>query len=76
MARTTTEAAIVGGPTIDSTRDYWVLHLKSEGRRPPMPSPIMASRPMPAHRMLCLPLVTIRLETITRTPTTILDCRA
>jgi site-specific recombinase XerD len=32
MARTTTEAAIVGGPTIDSTRDYWVLHLKSEGR--------------------------------------------
>jgi site-specific recombinase XerD len=32
MARTTTEAAIVGGPTIESTRDYWVLHLKSEGR--------------------------------------------
>lgn len=32
MARTTTEAAIVGGPTIASTRDYWVLHLKSEGR--------------------------------------------
>jgi site-specific recombinase XerD len=32
MARTTTEAAIVGGPTIQSTRDYWVLHLKSEGR--------------------------------------------
>ena len=32
MARTTTEAAIVGGPTIASTRDYWVLHLKSEHR--------------------------------------------
>ena len=32
MARATTEAAIVGGPTIASTRDYWVLHLKSEGR--------------------------------------------
>jgi site-specific recombinase XerD len=32
MARNTTEAAIVGGPTIESTRDYWVLHLKSEGR--------------------------------------------
>ncbi|MBA3687905.1 MAG: tyrosine-type recombinase/integrase [Chloroflexi bacterium] len=32
MARTTTEAAIVGGPTIASTRDFWVLHLKSEGR--------------------------------------------
>lgn len=32
MARTTTEGAIVGGPTIASTRDYWVLHLKSEGR--------------------------------------------
>jgi site-specific recombinase XerD len=32
MARTTTEAAIVGGPTIESTRDYWVLHLKSEHR--------------------------------------------
>ena len=32
MTRTTTEAAIVGGPTIESTRDYWVLHLKSEHR--------------------------------------------
>jgi site-specific recombinase XerD len=32
MARATTEAAIVGGPTIASTRDYWVLHLKSEHR--------------------------------------------
>ena len=32
MARTTTEAAIVGGPTIASTRDYWTLHLRSEGR--------------------------------------------
>jgi len=32
MPRTTIEAAIVGGPTIESTRDYWVLHLKSEGR--------------------------------------------
>ena len=32
MTRTTTEAAIVGGPTIASTRDYWVLHLKSEHR--------------------------------------------
>ena len=26
------EAAIVGGRTIASTRDYWVLHLKSEHR--------------------------------------------
>jgi site-specific recombinase XerD len=32
MARTTTEAAIVGGPTIETTREYWMLHLKSEGR--------------------------------------------
>ena len=32
MPRTTTEAAIVGGPTIASTRDYWTLHLRSEGR--------------------------------------------
>ena len=32
MARITTEAAIVGGPTIASTRDHWLLHLKSEGR--------------------------------------------
>jgi len=32
MARATTEAAIVGGPTIESTRDYWILHLKSEHR--------------------------------------------
>ncbi len=32
MARTITEAAIVGGPTVASTRDYWILHLKSEGR--------------------------------------------
>jgi hypothetical protein len=32
MTRTTTEAAIVGGPSIASTRDYWVLHLKSEHR--------------------------------------------
>jgi site-specific recombinase XerD len=34
MARATTEAVIVGGPTIESTREYWVLHLKSEGRAP------------------------------------------
>ena len=33
-AEATTEGAIVGGPTIQSTRDYWVLHLKSEGRAP------------------------------------------
>jgi site-specific recombinase XerD len=32
MARTTAEAAIVGGPTIASTRDYWTLHLRSQGR--------------------------------------------
>jgi site-specific recombinase XerD len=32
MASTNIEAGIVGGPTIESTRDYWVLHLKSEGR--------------------------------------------
>jgi hypothetical protein len=32
MARTTADAAIVGGPTIESTRDYWVLHLRSVGR--------------------------------------------
>lgn len=32
MARTAAEAAIVGGPTIESTRDYWVLHLECEHR--------------------------------------------
>jgi hypothetical protein len=32
VARTTTEAAIVGGPTIESTRDDWTLHLRSDGR--------------------------------------------
>lgn len=32
MPKANIAEAIVGGPTIDSTRDYWVLHLKSEGR--------------------------------------------
>jgi hypothetical protein len=32
MARTMAEAAIVGGPTIASTRDYRTLHLGSAGR--------------------------------------------
>jgi hypothetical protein len=32
MPRTTIEAAIVGRRTIESTRDYWVLHLKTESR--------------------------------------------
>jgi site-specific recombinase XerD len=33
MARTTTESpSVANGPTIESTRDYWTLHLRSEGR--------------------------------------------
>ena len=33
MTRTTTEAAsVANGPTIASTRDYWTMHLRSEGR--------------------------------------------
>lgn len=33
MARTTTESpSVANGPTIASTRDYWTLHLRSEGR--------------------------------------------
>jgi site-specific recombinase XerD len=33
MPRTTTETPIVAnGPTIQSTRDYWTMHLRSEGK--------------------------------------------
>jgi site-specific recombinase XerD len=32
MPKTTTEEPIVSGPTIASTRDYWTLHLRAEGK--------------------------------------------
>jgi hypothetical protein len=33
MPRATTKAAsLADGPTLASTRDYWVLHLRSEGK--------------------------------------------
>ncbi len=35
MARTPTEShSVANGPTIESTRDYWTLHLRSKGRAP------------------------------------------
>jgi len=33
MPRATTKApSLADGPTLASTRDYWILHLRSEGR--------------------------------------------
>ncbi len=36
MAGATTDAhSLADGPTLASTRDYWTLHLRSEGKKAP-----------------------------------------
>jgi site-specific recombinase XerC len=34
MRKPVTEPILADGPTLDTTRDYWSLHLRSEGKSP------------------------------------------